>query len=113
MSQDNRTWHDLRLVLTELPDLEMGQLQWMTWDGSALLLRIGIMARNSVRPRIDDRFNRPTEIPLPGLRSGVSFAFVGKVRRPALRDREPEVQAGFAPVSEFRRPGSYCPIGGV
>src|SRR5262245_32841082 len=58
-----RTWHDLRLVLAELPELEMGQLNWMTWDaGSALRLRLGIWARNCRRPRIDDRFNGPTEL---------------------------------------------------
>lgn len=63
MTEAKRTWHDLRLVLDELPDLEMGQLNWMTWDaGSALLLRIGIWARNCRRPQIDHRFNGPTEI---------------------------------------------------
>ena len=48
--------HDLRLVLAELPDLEMGKLQWMTWDASALLLRLGILARSCRRP-VDCRFN--------------------------------------------------------
>jgi hypothetical protein len=63
MAEAHRVWHDLRDVLAELPDLEMGQLSWMTWDeGSALLLRIGIWARNCRRPEIDDRFNGPTEI---------------------------------------------------
>jgi hypothetical protein len=63
MAEAERTWHDLQHVLAEVPDLEMGQLNWMTWDaGSALLLRIGIWARNCCRPRIDHRFSGPTEI---------------------------------------------------
>src|SRR3954463_9745074 len=63
MAEPDRIWHDLRRVLAELPGLEMGQLNWMTWDGSsALVLRIGIWARNCRWPRIDHRFNGPTEI---------------------------------------------------
>lgn len=63
MAETERTWHNLQHVLAEVPDLEMGQLNWMTWDaGSALLLRIGIWARNYCRPRIDHRFSGPTEI---------------------------------------------------
>jgi hypothetical protein len=62
MAEDNRTWHDFRLVLSDLPDLEIGQLQWMTWDSSVLLLCLGIVARNCLRPQVDLRFNGPTEI---------------------------------------------------
>jgi len=51
------------VILKELPQLEMGQLNWMTWDaGEDLLLRVGIWARNCRQPQIDRRFNGPTEI---------------------------------------------------
>ena len=60
-AEERRTWHDLRRVLAELPELEMALLEGMTWDaGSAL--RLGIWARNGRGSRIDPRFNGPTEI---------------------------------------------------
>ena len=62
MADDNRTWHDLRHVLAELPDLEMGLLRSMTWDSSALLLCLGIVALNCRQPQVDLRFNGLTEI---------------------------------------------------
>lgn len=63
MSDDDRTWHDLRDVLADLPELEMGQIEWMTWDaGPALQLRLGLGVRNCRHPWIDRRFNGPTEI---------------------------------------------------
>ena len=68
MAEPKRNWHELRQVLAAVPRLQMGQLNWMTWDaGSALLLRIGIWARNCGGPqKEDDRFNGPTEIGASG-----------------------------------------------
>jgi hypothetical protein len=63
MNEVEPIWHDLREVLVELPNLEMAELNWMTWDaGSALQLRLGIWVRNSDPPNVDPRFNGLTEL---------------------------------------------------
>ena len=63
MSEVQPTWHDLHVVLAKLPNLEMAELNWMTWDaGTALQLRLGIWVRNSDTPTVDPRFNGLTEL---------------------------------------------------
>jgi hypothetical protein len=63
MKEDESIWHDLCVVLAELPNLEMAELNWVAWDaGPALRLRIGIWARNSDQPNLDPRFNGLTEL---------------------------------------------------